>query len=95
MGERKEGGGRKKLQSISITENYSEAELVTHNFKTCTMLTVVIKFIPDNETSNHKEQNLMKLKRHVDSFTIIHGGCDTSSSEIDRANRTLKSTINI
>ena len=55
----------------------------------------MIKYIPSNEASNHIKQNLTKLKRHVDSFTIIDRGFDTSSSEMDQAIRTLKSNIDI
>ena len=59
------------------------------------MLTVGIKYIPSSEMSKHIKQNLTKLKRHIDGFTIIHGGFETSSSEMDQAIRTLKSSIDL
>lgn len=43
----------------------------------------------------HIKQNLTKLKRHIDGFIIIHGGCDSSSSEMHQAIRTLKSSIDL
>lgn len=59
------------------------------------MLTVGIKYIPRSETSNHMKQNLTKLKRSIHGFTIIDGGFDTSSLEMDWAIRTLKGSIDI
>lgn len=41
------------------------------------------------------KQNLTELKRSIHGFTIIDGGFDTSSSEMDRAIRTLKGSIDI